>query len=104
MIEEGYRRAQQAKAERRSRLRTRDGVVDLAEWREALRAERFARETFGGAPWVASIRAAPAEDVGIVIEIVLLQDAPLHRRCLSSEVNEVPVRVRGPSTSGRRGW
>jgi hypothetical protein len=96
---EAYQRAEEARAERRRRLRTRDGVVDLSEWREAKRAERFARETFGGISWVSSICVALAEDVGFAMEVVLVQDSPTFRRCLPSAVNEIPVRVRGPAGS-----
>ena len=70
--------------------------IDLAEWRQALLAERFARETFGGVAGVASIRVVPAEDVGFVVEIMLARGDPMLRRCMPSEVNEIPVRVRGP--------
>lgn len=107
MTAEGYRRAQQAKAERRRRLRTRGGVVDLSEWRDALGAERFAREIVGGLAQVASIRVRPAEDVGFVLEIALLQDEPTVRLCLPTAVDEIPVRVRvpraGPGAPPRRG-
>jgi hypothetical protein len=46
-------------------VRTRDGVVDLAEWRAARRAVTGLLGLLHDPPWLADVRLAPAADVGL---------------------------------------
>ncbi len=90
---ESYRAAEEAKRKRRAALRTRDGVVDLAELRAAQKAAEFLRSTIGSAPLFLGVRVVVAPEVGFELEVKLArEDRPL-RRCLPCSVNDVPVRV-----------
>lgn len=94
---EAYRAAAAAEAEalrrRIAALRTRDGVVDLAELREALRTADFLRATCGRLPLLIGVRVVVAAEVGIELEVTIARDDDLTRRCLPTRVNDVPVRV-----------
>jgi hypothetical protein len=90
---ESYRAAEEARRKRRAALRTRDGVVDLAELRAAMKAAEYLRTTHGGAPLLLGVRVVVAADVGFELEVALVQDDPRLRLCLPCAVNEVPVRV-----------
>ena len=51
-------------------LRTREGVVDLAEWKALEPKVRAWAERFlAGEPWFLGVRLAPAPDVGFVIVV-----------------------------------
>lgn len=101
---ESYLAAQKRAQERRDGLRTRGGVVDLAEWRVALKAARAFRKTYGGAPWFLEARIAPAPDVGFELLVILVTNLP-EGYVLPTAVSEVPVRaiVRNPGMRGRQG-
>ena len=98
---ESYRAAEAARKKRLAAMRTRDGVVDLAEWREARRAAGFLESTHGDLPLFLSIRVLLAESVGFELEVTLARDDRAVRVCIPSAVNDVPVRivVRNPDRS-----
>ncbi len=97
---ESYRAAKAREEQRLAAMRTRDGVVDLSEWRAALSAVEFLRSTHGQVPAVLGIRLRVARDVGFELEVTLVRDDEMLRRCLPNSVNYVPVRivVRNPAT------
>jgi hypothetical protein len=88
-----YLAAQKRKAARLAAMRTRDGVVDLAEWRAALPSVAAIQRLLGPSPWLVEARLAPAADVGFVLRVTLLWDAEEARLCLPTTVNDVPVQV-----------
>lgn len=90
---ESYLAATKRKQERIDALRTRDGLVDLAEWRAALRTVTGLKALFHDAPWLGDVRLAPAADVGFELRVVVLWDAQRAKMCLPSSVDDVPVRV-----------
>lgn len=98
---ESYRAAEAARKKRLDALRTRDGVVDLAEWRAALPAVDFLRSMYGRLPLVLEVRLVPSSAVGFEVVVTLASEDRQVRVCLPSAVNDVPVRieVRNP---GRR--
>jgi hypothetical protein len=97
-----YLAAEKRKAARRAAMRTRDGVVDLAEWRAALPCVAAIERLLQGSLWFLGARIAPADDVGFELRVTLLQDSEQARMCLPTAVNDVPVRVavRNPSSGG----
>ncbi len=98
---ESYRAADAARKKRLAAMRTRDGVVDLAEGRAARRAAEFLKSTYGGLTLLLGIRAVVSKGVGFELEVTLVQDDPSIRICLPTAVNDVPVRVlvRNPARS-----
>lgn len=74
-------------------MRTRDGVVDLAEWRAALPAVEFLRSAHGHHPLLLDVRLVPSGTVGFELELILAREAPEIRMCLPRAVNDIPVRV-----------
>ena len=98
---ESHRAAERRRQERRAALRTRDGVVDLTEWRQALGAVRALHELLGCPDWFLGARVAVAEDVGPEIRVVVYANAP--RCCMPTVVDDVPVRVVVRPTGARPG-
>jgi hypothetical protein len=100
---ESYRAAEAARQKRLDAMRTRDGVVDLAEWRAALPAMEFVRSTFGRFPLLLDVRLLPSRSVGFEVVVTLARDAREIRVCLPRAVNDVPVRivVRNPERRSR---
>jgi hypothetical protein len=98
---ESYRAAEAARKKRLAAMRTRGGIVDLAEWRAARRAAEFLQSTHGRLPLLLGIRVVVSRDVGFELEVTLVRDDPAVRVCLPSAVNDVPVRivVRNPARS-----
>ncbi len=90
---ESYLAAKKRRQERLDALRTRGGVVDLAEWRKALGAASGLERLLHDPPWLLSVRLTTAEDVGFELRVTLLWDSPQARMCLPTAVDEVPVRV-----------
>jgi hypothetical protein len=70
----GYREAEKRSRARRDALRTRDGVVDLTEWRAALRTVVAVEGLLHGPPWLKSVQLAPAADVGFELRVTMLWD------------------------------
>jgi hypothetical protein len=90
---ESYLAAQKRKQERLDALRTRGGVVDLAEWRKALRTVDGLERLLHAPPWLGAVRLAAAPDVGFELRVTLLWDSAQARMCLPRSVDDVPVRV-----------
>lgn len=90
---ESYLAAQKRKAARLAAMRTRGGVVGLAEWRAALPCVAAIERLLHGPPWLLAVRLAPAGDVGFELRVTLLWDAEEARMCLPKSVNDVPVHV-----------
>lgn len=90
---ESYLAAKKRKQERLDALRTRGGVVDLAEWRKALRTVAGLTGLLQNPPWLGAVRLAAAEEVGFELHVTLLWDSPQARMCLPCSVDDVPVRV-----------
>lgn len=88
---ESHRAAEKRRQERRAALRTRDGVVDLSEWRQALGAVRALHRLLGCPDWFLGARVAVAGDVGLEIRVLVYANAP--PCCVPTVVNDVPVRV-----------
>lgn len=100
------RAEEERRRERLAALRTRDGVVDLEEWREARRAAAFLASLYYAPPWLAGIGVGLAPDVGCELRVTISIDTPLIRRCVPTTVNDIPVRVVVGKASGsapRRG-
>lgn len=90
---ESWLKAEEARKKRLAALRTRDGVVDLGEWRTALRAAEFLRLTHGAVPLLLDVRLVVARDAGFEVVVRLVREDTMLRRCLPRSVNDVPVRV-----------
>jgi len=90
---ESYLAAQERKRQRLAALRTREGVVDLAEWRKALRAGAALEGLLHEPPWLLRIRLAPAPEAGFELRVELLWDAPQARMCLPCSIDDIPVKV-----------
>ena len=90
---ESYLAARARLQARLDTLRTRDGVVALAEWRSALPTVAGLEKLLQGPPWLLHVRLAPAPDVGFELRVTMLWDSPRGRMCLPSAVDDVPVRV-----------
>jgi hypothetical protein len=90
---ESYLAAQKRKQERLDALRTRGGVVDLAEWRKALRTVFGLQGLLQNPPWLGGVRLGAAPDVGFELRVTLLWNSPQARMCLPCSVDDVPVRV-----------
>lgn len=90
---EFYLDAEAGREARRAAMRTRDGVIDLAEWRIARKAAATFAELVNHAAWLLEARVVPAATVGFELHVVLLVDDPLILACLPSHVNDVPVRI-----------
>jgi hypothetical protein len=73
-------------------------VVDLAEWRVALRTIAAVERLLHEPPWLKSVQLAPAADVGFELRVTMLWDSAEARMCLPASVDGVPVRaiVRNP--------
>jgi hypothetical protein len=86
-------------------MRTRCGVVDLAEWRAALRAVEFLRSLYGRLPLVIDARLRPASTVGFELVVTLVREDRQVRVSLPRAVNDVPVRivVRNPGQGAQGG-
>jgi hypothetical protein len=91
---ESYLAAKARQQARLDALRTRAGVVDLAEWRTALRTVAALERLLHDPPWLLGVRLAPADDVGFELRVTLLWDSPQARMCLPRAIDDVPVRVR----------
>lgn len=89
---ESYLAAEERKRQRIAALRTRDGVVDLAEWRKALGAVSALERLLQDPPWLLRVRLVTAPEVGFELRVELLWDSPEGRMCLPSSVNDVPVK------------
>ncbi len=100
---ESYLAAAEAKRRRLEAMRTRDGIVDLAEWRAAARTVRWAEATFGTVPSFLGARIAVAASVGFELHLVLLRNDPQLRLCLPSCVNDIPVVVDVRNATRSRG-
>jgi hypothetical protein len=100
---ESYQAADKAKRRRLDAMRTRDGVVDLAEWRAAVRAAQWIEVIFETAPSFLGARVALAERAGFELHVVLLWDDRQLRACFPSSVNEVPVVIDVRNASRLRG-
>jgi hypothetical protein len=90
---ESYLAAKKRQQERLDALRTRGGVVDLAEWRKKLGAVACLERLLHDPPWLLSVRLAAAGEVGFELQVTLLWDSPQARMCLPTAVNDVPVRI-----------
>ncbi len=90
---ESQRAAEERRKARLAAMRTRNGVVDLAEWRAARHAADFLRSTHGDLPLFLGIRVLVSRSVGFELEVTLVRDDPMVRRCIPTAVNEVPVRI-----------
>jgi hypothetical protein len=90
---ESYRKMREAQAARRAALRTRDGVVDLSEYRDARKAAQALRGMLHEPTWLLGVSVVVAAEVGLEIIVDILREDEMLRRCLPSSVNEVPVRV-----------
>lgn len=90
---ESYLAAEKRRQERLDALRTRGGVVDLAEWRKALGAVGGLERLLGDPPWLLDVRLAAAGDVGFELVVTLLWDTPQGRICLPTRVDDIPVRI-----------
>ena len=90
---ESYLAAQRREQARWDALRTRDGLVDLAEWRAALHTVPGLEKLLGNPPWLEHVRLAPASEVGFELLVTMLWYAHEGHMCLPSSVDEVPVRV-----------
>lgn len=88
---EAYLADKARKEARRAALRTRDGVVALDEWREALRAKRCLEELLGSPEWLLGIRVAPSPTVGVRLVVTFLWNSAQGHMCLPSAVNDVEV-------------
>jgi hypothetical protein len=98
---ESWLRSEEARKRRIAALRTRDGVVDLAELRAAQKAAEFLRTTLGQFSLVLGVRVVVAAEVGFELVVTLARDDRRVRVCLPSAVNDIPVRieVRNPGRS-----
>jgi hypothetical protein len=90
---ESHRAAEEAKKKRIAALRTRDGVVDLAELRAAQKAAEYLRTALGQLSLVLGVRVVVAAEVGFELVMTLARDDRRVRVCLPSAVNDIPVRV-----------
>jgi hypothetical protein len=90
---ESYLAAEERKRQRIAALRTREGVVDLAEWRKALQARVALERLLQDPPWLMRVQLAAAAEVGLELRVELLWDSPEARLCLPSSVNDTPVKV-----------
>lgn len=101
---ESYRAAEAARKKRLAAMRTRGGIVDLAEWRAARRTAEFLQATHERLPLLLGIRVVVSRDVGFELEVTLVWDDPTVRVCLPSAVDDIPVRVvvRNPARSSPR--
>src|SRR5512143_1819228 len=90
---ESYLAAQKQRQDRLDALRTRGGVVDLIEWRIALRAVAGLERLLGDPPWLVGVRLAAAREVGFELVVTLLRETPQARMCLPSHVDDIPVRI-----------
>lgn len=82
-----------ARERRRASMRTRDGVVDLAEWRVARKAAAALAELLDHAAWLLEARVVPSSTVGFELHATVLVYEPALLACIPSHVNDVPVRV-----------
>jgi hypothetical protein len=90
---ESYQAAEKARRRRLDAMRTRGGLVDLAEWRVAVRAAQWIEVIFETAPSFLGARVALAERAGFELHVVLQWDDRQLPLCFPSSVNEVPVVV-----------
>lgn len=85
--------AQVRERRRLAALRTRHGVVDLAEWRKARRAAAALEGLLHEPPWLLEVRLVPAATAGLELRVVLLRDSPAARLSLPRSIDDVPVRI-----------
>jgi hypothetical protein len=78
---------------RRAALRTRDGVVALDEWRDALEAKQCLEKLLGCPDWLLGIRVTPSPTVGVQLVVTFLWDSAQGHMCVPSAVDDVEVRV-----------
>jgi hypothetical protein len=97
----GYLEAEKRRRAQRDALRTRGGVVDLADWRAALRTGAAFEGLLHEPPWLKSVQLAPAADVGFELRGTMLWDSAKARMCLPASVDGVPVRVLVQNPSAR---
>jgi hypothetical protein len=90
---ESYRAAEAARKKRLDAMRTRDGIVDLEEFRVAQRTALWLEQLVGSSPSFLSARLVPAPTAGFELRLTLVRDDPDLRLCLPSSVDDVPVRV-----------
>jgi hypothetical protein len=90
---ESHRAAERARRARRDALRSRGGVVDVAEWRAAVRCAAALEGLLHAPPWLVDVRVAAAEEVGLELVVTLLWESEDARRCLPRSVDDLPVRV-----------
>lgn len=88
---EAYLAYKARRVARRAVLRTRDGIVALDEWREALKAKQGLENLLGNPEWLLGIRVAPSPTVGFQLVVTLMWDSAQARMCLPSAVNDVDV-------------
>jgi hypothetical protein len=100
----GYREAEKRRRARRDALRTRGGVVDLAEWCAALRTVAAVEGLLHEPPWLKSVQLAPAAEVGFELRVTMLWDSAEARMCLPASVDGVPVRVLVRNPGARPVW
>lgn len=97
-----YRASEEARQRRLAARRTRDGVVDLAEWRHAWRAARGLRVLLCDPPWLLDARVAVTRPVGLEIVMRVTRADRDVLVCIPSSMDDVPVRVVAASR-GRAG-
>lgn len=92
-LREAYLADKARKEARRAALRTRDGVIDLTEWRAAAQAKHALEKLMGWADWLLEVRVAASKAIGCELVATLLWDAEQARVSMPSAVDDVPVRV-----------
>ncbi|HYG66017.1 MAG TPA: hypothetical protein VD838_00110 [Anaeromyxobacteraceae bacterium] len=103
---ESYLQAEAAKRERIAAKRTRDGVVDLAEWRHAVKMARHLVEHFGNAPWLLEVRVAEGEIEWLELHVITTRELEWPDRPGITALDDLPIRFisRNPKrSSGDRG-
>jgi hypothetical protein len=88
---ESYLEVQKGRPARRDALRTRGGVVALAEWRGARRAVTALLGLLHDPPWLLDMRLAPAADAGLELSVTMLWDDAQGRMFLPTSVDEIPA-------------
>ncbi len=88
---EAYLADKARKEARRAALRTRDGVVAMDEWQEALRAKQCLEKLLGNPDWLLGVRAAASPTVGVRLVVTFLWDSAQGHICVPSAVDDVEV-------------
>jgi hypothetical protein len=97
---DSYRAEQQRERARRAALRTRDGVVDLAEWRAAVRAAAGLARFLDGPPPLGRVTVGVAADAGCELRVTLRSDSRVARVRVPTAFNGVPVLVLNARRAG----